>query len=269
MSRSGVFAFGGAVLVSAGAAFGQPFTEDFASVPTLIAGPQWAFQNLSSPVGTTNWFQGNAALVFPSQAGAPEAYIGANFNNVAASGGVQSNWLFTPTRTLQNGDEFKFWARSIDSGFPDRLSVRMSLNGASVNVGTTATSVGDFTTELLVINPDLLPGVFTNVWTEYTITLSGIGAPTSGRIAFWYNLPNGGLAGLNGDYIGIDTVSYTPASNPCYPDCNGVGGLTIADFGCFQTRFVAQDPYADCNGVGGLTIADFGCFQTAFVAGCP
>ncbi len=57
--------------------------------------------------------------------------------------------------------------------------------------------------------------------------------------------------------------------NTCYPDCNGVGGLTIADFGCFQTKFVAGDPYADCNGVGGLTIADFGCFQTKFVAGCP
>ncbi len=55
----------------------------------------------------------------------------------------------------------------------------------------------------------------------------------------------------------------------CYADCNGVGGLTIADFGCFQTKFVAGDPYADCNGVGGLTIADFGCFQTAFVTGCP
>jgi hypothetical protein len=55
----------------------------------------------------------------------------------------------------------------------------------------------------------------------------------------------------------------------CYPDCNSVGGLTIADFGCFQTRFVAGDPYADCNGVGGLTIADFGCFQTRFVQGCP
>ncbi len=55
----------------------------------------------------------------------------------------------------------------------------------------------------------------------------------------------------------------------CYPDCNGVGGLTIADFGCFQTAFVAGDPYADCDGLNGLTIADFGCFQTAFVAGCP
>ncbi len=60
-----------------------------------------------------------------------------------------------------------------------------------------------------------------------------------------------------------------PEPHSCYPDCNGVGGLTIADFGCFQTKFVAGDPYADCNGVGGLTIADFGCFQTKFVAGCP
>ncbi len=55
----------------------------------------------------------------------------------------------------------------------------------------------------------------------------------------------------------------------CYPDCTEDGQLTIADFGCFQTRFVAADPYADCNGVGGLTIADFACFQTKFVAGCP
>ncbi len=60
-----------------------------------------------------------------------------------------------------------------------------------------------------------------------------------------------------------------PPPPACYADCNGVGGLTIADFGCFQTKFVAGDPYADCNSVGGLTIADFGCFQTKFVAGCP
>ncbi len=72
----------------------------------------------------------------------------------------------------------------------------------------------------------------------------------------------------NSSFNGID-VACAESVNPCYPDCNGVGGLTIADFGCFQTKFVAGDPYADCNGVGGLTIADFGCFQTAFVAGCP
>ncbi len=56
---------------------------------------------------------------------------------------------------------------------------------------------------------------------------------------------------------------------PCYPDCNQSNSLTIADFGCFQTKFVAGDPYADCNAAAGLTVADFGCFQTKFVQGCP
>ncbi len=64
-------------------------------------------------------------------------------------------------------------------------------------------------------------------------------------------------------------VLGNPVPCDCYPDCNAMGGLTVADFACFQTKFVAGDPYADCNGVGGLTIADFGCFQTKFVAGCP
>jgi hypothetical protein len=45
--------------------------------------------------------------------------------------------------------------------------------------------------------------------------------------------------------------------------------LTVADFGCFQTRFAFGDPYADCNASGSLSVADFGCFQTKFVGGCP
>src|SRR2546428_3306592 len=47
-----------------------------------------------------------------------------------------------------------FYTRTVDMpSFPDRLQVRMSTNGASSNVGTTATDVGDFTTLLLDINP--------------------------------------------------------------------------------------------------------------------
>ena len=47
------------------------------------------------------------------------------------------------------------------------------------------------------------------------------------------------------------------------------GRLTVADFGCFQTKFVAGDMYADCDSSGALAVQDFGCFQTKFVAGCP
>ncbi len=88
--------------------------------------------------------------------------------------------------------------------------------------------------------------------------------PTSVRLFSGLN-----TAAVPTNMVAYDNFSVQPVVVPCYADCNGVGGLTIADFGCFQTKFVAGDPYADCNGVGGLTIADFGCFQTKFVAGCP
>ncbi len=45
--------------------------------------------------------------------------------------------------------------------------------------------------------------------------------------------------------------------------------LTIADFACFQTRYVLKDALADCDEDGRFTIADFGCFQMKFVSGCP
>jgi hypothetical protein len=90
--------------------------------------------------------------------------------------------------------------------------------------------------------------------------------------------PNGGwtsFQGLNslcrpsGDWV--LRAQWEPAScnNDCYPDCTGESKLTVADFGCFQTRFVVQDPYADCTEDSVFTIADFACFQTKFVQGCP
>lgn len=50
-------------------------------------------------------------------------------------------------------------------------------------------------------------------------------------------------------------------------DLNHDCELTIADFGAFQSLFVAGNVAADFNGDGLLTIADFAAFQTAFVAG--
>lgn len=190
-------------------AVAQAITEGFDDITTL-AGSGWATQNLSNPVGGTGWFQGNAAS-FPSFNGATNSYIGANYNNTGNLGTI-SNWLFTPNLTFRNGDVVSFYSRKAagTTDYPDRLQVRMSTNGASVNVGATATSVGDFTTVLLEINPTLIAGVYPTTWNLYTITLSGLSAPTSGRIAFRYFVTGGGLLGNNSDYIGIDAFQYTP-----------------------------------------------------------
>ena len=76
------------------------------------------------------------------------------------------------------------------------------------------------------------------------------------------------MASLGGPHAG-QFDGWIARYGPCNTDCNDDGLLTVADFGCFQTRFVAGDTYADCDRDGALTIADFGCFQSAFVAGCP
>lgn len=199
----------------------QAYTENFDDITTL-SGSGWFQQNNSSPVGTNPvWFQGTATTATPTPGpfdaynGAVNAYIACNFNSTAGGTGTISNWLVTPNRTLRNGDVFQFYTRkpTIGTGqtdYPDRLEVRMSTNGASTNVGATATATGDFTTLLLSINPTLTTNVYPQTWTQYTITISGLPAPTSGRIAFRYYVTSAGPTGTNSDYIGVDNVVYTP-----------------------------------------------------------
>ncbi|MFM9996844.1 MAG: M12 family metallopeptidase [Phycisphaerales bacterium] len=66
----------------------------------------------------------------------------------------------------------------------------------------------------------------------------------------------------------VDIGAYERGSS-CYPDCNESGTLTVADFGCFQGKYVLGDLYADCNASGTLSVADFGCFQGKYAVGCP
>lgn len=192
----------------------QAYTENFDDITTL-SGSGWYQQNNSSPAGSNPvWFQGtNVAAGGPFDAynGAANAYIACNFNSTSGGTGTISNWLLTPNRTLRNGDVFTFYTRKdAPDTYPDRMEVRLSINGASTNVGTGATAVGDFTTLLLSINPSLVTGVYPVTWTQYTITISGLPAPTSGRIAFRYYVTGAGPTGTNSDYIGVDNVVYTP-----------------------------------------------------------
>ena len=189
-----------------------PLAEGFDDITTLT-GAGWARLNHSTVVGNTSWFQGNDT-VFPSQSGAPDSYIGANFNNTNGANTI-SNWLLTPPLILQNGATMTFYTRTVDvPTFPDRLQVRMSTNGASINVGTTATDVGDFSILMLDINPTYTTTGYPNVWTQFSVTVAGLPAPTVGRLAFRYFVENGGQSGANSDYIGIDTFQFNRVCGP-------------------------------------------------------
>lgn len=173
-------------------------------------------QNNSQPgPGTTGWFQGNST-VFNAQSGDASSYIATNFNN-GTGVSTLSNWLLSPVVTLGSSAGLSFWTRTVNAPmFPDRLQVRWSANGASTNVGTTATDVGDFTTLLLDINPTYNTNGYPNVWTEYFIPLN-MSPPVTGRLAFRYFVENGGPNGANSDYIGIDSVVIGPGCGGFVP----------------------------------------------------
>jgi hypothetical protein len=241
-------------------------TEGFTTVPP--AG--WTTTNNSSPLGDTTVFQG-AGGPFVAQAGADDSFAAMNFNSTGGTGTI-STWLVTPQYTsLSNGDVVSFYTRKTTVGagevdFPDRLEVRMSNNG-SCSPGTGATSVGDFTTVLVTVNPALAVGGYPQTWTEFTATLSGITGAESGCFAFRYFVTNGGPTGSNGDYIGIDTYGYddqptdvTPPDTTITSTPNALSTSTSATFdftsteaGTFQCS-VDGAPYAVCSGSGTHTV---------------
>ncbi|MBL9032164.1 MAG: choice-of-anchor J domain-containing protein [Phycisphaerae bacterium] len=255
------------------AAHAQPLAEGFNDIDVL---PGWVQINRSSPLGDSDWFQGNDQ-VFLAHAGPADSYIAANFTCAGSFPGLQNLWLLTPTLTLRSGDHLTFHTRTVEeSGFADRLQLRLSTSGSSTNVGSTSlSSVGDFATLLLDINPTYaLGGVYPETWTAYTVTLAGLPAGgVSGRLAFRYLVEDGGPIGTRGNYIGIDSVSY--AAGSCWANCDSSTAapiLNIADYVCFLNRFAAGDTRANCDASTSppvLNVADFVCFNNRFQAGCP
>lgn len=202
-------------------AFGQSFTESFDTGPSgwldtttvnfgnsgptnmAFASGTWVAFNNSVPVGATGVFC-NPAGVFPTHSGAGHANF--NFNSTTGANTIDT-WLMSMVRTFNNGDTISFWTRTATNNpFPDRLFLKLSLNGAS-------TSVGDFSTTLVAVNNGLVTGgAYPETYTQFSATLSGLGGPTSGRFALNYNVPNGGPGGANSNFIGVDDVEYV--SNP-------------------------------------------------------
>lgn len=94
--------------------------------------------------------------------------------------------------------------------------------------------------------------------TSFAIPLA---TPLKPGVTYSWRVTGENVAG----YLYSEAVTF----QTCYPDCNQSASLTVADFGCFQTKFAGNDPYADCNADQLFTVADFGCFQTKFAQGCP
>lgn len=230
----------------------QTIDEGFDDITTLTG---WNQVNASSTVGTSNWFQGNPD-VLPSFDGAPTSYIGANFNATTGASTI-NNFLITPVITLSDGDEISFYTRTVaGSNFPDRLELRLSTSGAGSTDPSGPADVGSYTTLLQEVNPGLTVGGYPETWTQYTITLSGIGTNVDCRIAFRYWVTNGGPSGANSNFIGIDRVF---AGTP--PTCINPSGFTLESI----TGTTAEISWTDNNGPGTTFDIEWG--EAGFLVG--
>ncbi len=180
----------------------QLLSEGFENIGTLSASG-WKLTNNSTAGGLYSWFQGNT-VAFDAAAGPANSYIGANFNS-APMGGSISNWLITPELALDQNVRFDFALRLLGEGVLDTVEVYLSSQGASSNVGATTQSTGDFQL-LRSYSSDSDTG-----WMSESLLVGAVGAMASGRFAFRYVV---GDTSLNGDYIGIDSVSANAVPEP-------------------------------------------------------
>lgn len=235
------------------------------SGPTVYS--DWYTVNNSTDANQSfPWMQADPTInLFNSQAGSANSYFNANYasTNTLASNSTISNWLLTPEFSWTDGDSFSFWTRTAGtstdpnqpSQYPDRMEVRISANGSSVNVGNTPTSVGDFTTLLLDVNPTYAQTTLTSTgpdgypinWTQYTVTLSvnsngtvttldpvmvnqgTPGANFTGRLAFRYLAED---TTLNGNLVALDSFGATAnvVPEPASYVMIGIGLSAVAIF---------------------------------------
>ena len=206
---------------------------------TMIGADGWARTNQSTSASTTSlWsvasyssvtvsstvsatpFQnqvyttGQTCPIPNGQDGTANTFALVNYTSTtstATSGATISNWLISPTITIQNGDVVTFYSRKGTSGttdYADRLELRMSPAATVLNPSTGPTDTGSFSTVCVSVNPTLATGfVYPKTWTQYSYTVSGLTGPTDVKFGFRYFVTNGGTNGANSDIIGIDTFS--------------------------------------------------------------
>lgn len=192
---------------------GTTVREDFKNVFGL-ASKGWYLVDNSSPNSVAPWQQGQSWVDKAGQEQGFRAYSYKDDKNEYAFAGFQSfgsaysisSWMITPAYQLKNGDKISFYTRtaSTSGSFADRLQVRLNEVDNTTNVGSTATSVGNFTLLLKDINENLMVGGYPQVWTKYEITISGLSAPKQTRLAFRY-FPDGAKSNA----IGIDLFQLT------------------------------------------------------------
>jgi hypothetical protein len=182
-------------------------TLNESAIPTATI---WSLADYTAPTATTPF----GGLNPVGQAGGLNSFALVNYTSTEGASTI-SNWLFTPTMEVQNGDIVTFYTRigknttaaSPNASYADRLQLRMSTVGDDSVDPVGPTGEGSYTTLLADVNPNLNLTDYPTSWDTglITATISGLSGPTMVKFGFRYFVTNGGPTGANSDIIGIDS----------------------------------------------------------------
>ena len=197
-------------VAAAGAQAQVLLNESFDNVAGLSANG-WLMLNRSSPLGSVaTWFQGDGSIL-PAMSGATNSYAASNFN-AGTTGGSIADWLITPTFSTQNSGTVSFWIRGdVAPGFSDYFSYGLSSGGSNTSDFSLSTAA-----------------VVTGAWTQVTMSFTGTGSATLGRLA----IVHVGLADI-ANYVGVDNVAVTAVPEP---QAWLLMGLGLAGIGLVKSR---------------------------------
>jgi hypothetical protein len=190
------------------------FTNGFDVADSVLFSSGWMQSNQSNPLGSSIWSvpdAANSSFAFGGNTGGITSYITCDINSTLGAG-VISNWLFTPTVSIKNGDVISFYAKKGGLGtgsiYADNLELRISLSGDGATFPSSGeTDLGDFTTLAVEINPTFNQTSFPFVWTQYSYTVTGLTSETACKFGFRYYVIDGGPDGSRSDIIGVDDFS--------------------------------------------------------------
>jgi hypothetical protein len=203
----------------------QSFVEEF---DTLQAAYDrgWRWSNRSEPIGPSKWRQSPG----PAEGMEPYSSKGTNtgcafadyLSTVATNNGIISNWLFSPSVIMQNGDKIVFYTKTQMAAatntapatdYGARMEVRINPVGDDMIMGM-GEDRGNYSLKLLDINREEIanvngntPTAYPSTWTRFEATVTGLQKPTRSRFAFRYYLHGAGTNG-KGNGVGLDSVAY-------------------------------------------------------------
>ena len=161
------------LLISISADFSYGQNSEYQHVENFEKWPDdWGVYNRNNP-GPNNytWFKSNTTALGKAYNGDYTSYLITGVTSEVEKGDNISQWVYTNTFPVTNGDVISFYTKSLyGANGSDRLQVRLA-KSENVFVEGSSAAIGNFDELLIDINPTHNDG-YPNDWKKYTHTIS-------------------------------------------------------------------------------------------------